>query len=211
MPCLKTFNKTNNAKLAGALISFGASHFILCLIVAEALYDGYSISRNYISELGVGPAALIFNSSTFILGATVFYSAFLLRKSLKDGVLPHLLMTSGIGCMGAALFPYTLGPVHILFSAMAFTSGILAIFTSCRLLASPIKYIYLWLGATSLTAFILFTTGEVFIRFFNAPINLVIGLGGMERMIVYPVLTWALSFGGFLMGSKMSQPFLSTK
>lgn len=204
MPYLGTSNKTNNAKLAGALISFGASYFILCLIVAEALYDGYSISRNYISELGVGSTAFIFNSSTFILGATVSYSAYLLRKSLRNRMLPQFLMISGIGCMGAALFPYTLGPIHILFSVMAFVSGTLAIFTSCRLLTSPLKYIYLWLGAISLSAFILFTIGEFSIRFFGVSLNLVIGLGGMERMIVYPVLIWALSFGGFLYGSKIS-------
>ncbi|MEM0111697.1 MAG: hypothetical protein QXK90_02905, partial [Candidatus Parvarchaeota archaeon] len=76
-------------------------------------------------------------------------------------------------------------------------------FTSCKLLTPPVKYIYLWLGITSLAAFILFTIGEVSIRFFNVSLNLAIGLGGMERMIVYPVLIWALSFGGFLYGSKI--------
>jgi len=202
-PYSGTSNKTNNVKLAGTLISFGASYFVLCLIVAEALHDGYSISRNYISELGVGSTALIFNSSTFILGATIFGGAYLLRKSMKGRILPRLLMTSGIGCMGTALFPYTLGIIHILFSIMAFASGILAIFTSCKLLTPPVKYIYLWLGMTSLAAFILFTIGEVSIRFFNVSLNLAIGLGGMERMIVYPVLIWALSFGGFLYGSEI--------
>jgi hypothetical protein len=31
-----------------------------------------------------------------------------------------------------------------------------------------------------------------------------LGNGGMERMIVYPVLTWGISFGGYLLG--MSHP-----
>ena len=30
-------------------------------------------------------------------------------------------------------------------------------------------------------------------------IYLGLGAGGMERMIVYPVLVWALGFGGYLM------------
>src|SRR5947199_267685 len=32
-----------------------------------------------------------------------------------------------------------------------------------------------------------------------------LGNGGMERMIVYPVLTWGIGFGGYLLGMSHSQ------
>ncbi len=41
----------SNGKVAGMLFFIAATHFVLGLIVAEALYPGYSISNNYISDL----------------------------------------------------------------------------------------------------------------------------------------------------------------
>ena len=64
MRCLKT----SPEKLAGTLIFVGTAQFILFATVAEALYPDYSISNNYISDLGVGPSAPLFNSSVLVLG-----------------------------------------------------------------------------------------------------------------------------------------------
>jgi hypothetical protein len=44
--------KYAHSKVAGALIFVGSAQFIVALTVAEALYPGYSISQNYISDLG---------------------------------------------------------------------------------------------------------------------------------------------------------------
>jgi hypothetical membrane protein len=52
---------------SGALFFIAATQFVLCLIIAEALYPGYSVSNNYISDLGVGPSAIVFNASVFLL------------------------------------------------------------------------------------------------------------------------------------------------
>jgi hypothetical protein len=35
--------------------------------------------------------------------------------------------------------------------------------------------------------------------FFMAGVDLGLGVGGMERMIVYPILMWGAGFGGYLM------------
>lgn len=45
----------SNGKVAGAFIFVAITQFILGVIVSEALYPGYSIANNYISDLGVGP------------------------------------------------------------------------------------------------------------------------------------------------------------
>lgn len=56
-------------KVAGALLFIAASQFVFGLVVAEALYPGYSISLNYVSDLGVGPSSsMIFNTSVFLMG-----------------------------------------------------------------------------------------------------------------------------------------------
>ena len=44
---------SNNKTIAGALLFVGGLQFTLGMIVAEAVYPNYSVSRNYISDLGV--------------------------------------------------------------------------------------------------------------------------------------------------------------
>lgn len=48
------------------------------------------------------------------------------------------------------------------------------------------------LGVIALAAFVL-----LFLQY-----DLGVGRGGMERMLVFPGLVWALGFGGFIMGPK---------
>ena len=48
-------------KVAGMLFFVAATQFVLCLTISEALYPGYSIFGNYISDLGVGPSSIVFN------------------------------------------------------------------------------------------------------------------------------------------------------
>jgi hypothetical membrane protein len=45
----------DHRKVAGALVFIGGSQFVLGMLVAEALYLGYSISQNYISDLELDP------------------------------------------------------------------------------------------------------------------------------------------------------------
>ncbi len=44
--------KLNYGKISGALLFVGSAQFVIALTVAEALYPAYSISQNYISDLG---------------------------------------------------------------------------------------------------------------------------------------------------------------
>ena len=61
----------SNGKVAGTLIFVAVTQFVLGVIVSEALYPGYSISDNYLSDLGVGSSSMIFNSSVFLMGVAV--------------------------------------------------------------------------------------------------------------------------------------------
>ena len=47
----------HNGKTAGILFFIASAQLVLGLIVAEALHPGYSVSGNYISDLGVGPSS----------------------------------------------------------------------------------------------------------------------------------------------------------
>ncbi|MCX8188235.1 MAG: DUF998 domain-containing protein [Nitrososphaeria archaeon] len=193
--------RTASNIIAGTLIFLGSTQFILLTIVAEALYPGYSISENYISDLGVGPSALIFNSSIFVLGVTAVVSVHYLRQFILDRKSFHIaLFLCGVGTMGVGIFPENFGIIHLISALTAFIFGALSAIFSFKIQKRPISYISLILGLFSIIALIFFVVFEYYIYFnFN---YFGLGRGGMERMIVYPVLVWALGFGSYLIGQK---------
>lgn len=177
--------------LAGLLLFVAASVFSVGMIIAEALYPGYSVSQNYISDLGVGPSAWIFNSSVIILGALTIAAAYSARK-VFGRILVILLIVTGAGAMGVGVFTEASGIVHTIVSFTAFLFAGLAAIWTFRLVRPPFAYLSAAFGAISLVALGLFASGTY----------VGLGQGGMERMIVYPVLVWAAGFGGALMAAE---------
>jgi len=184
-------------KVAGALFFVAATQFILILIVSEALYPSYSISDNYISDLGVGPSSMIFNSSVFLLGLLLIIATYFLQRAIREfKVLTMFLVLTAIGAIGVGIFTEDYGLIHPIVSLIAFLfGGLSAIFSvicsyvhKLRLLEMPFSVIAVILGLMSLGALVLLAVG----------MDLGLGVGGMERMIVYPILMWGAGFGGCL-------------
>ena len=178
----------DDTKVAGTLLFLGAVQFLIVLVVAEALYPNYSVSLNYISDLGVGSTALIFNSSVFLLGLLVVAGAYFIREAFKSSFLFIALILTGIGAMMVGLFPETAGVMHTIASLITFLFGGLAAIVSYRVEKPPFSYLSVVLGALGLVGLGLFASGNY----------LSLGVGGMERMIAHPVLLWAVGFGGHL-------------
>ncbi len=179
-------------KIAGLLLIIGGIICILGIIVSEALYPGYSTSRNYISDLGVGPSAFIFNSSLFILGVLILFSAYFIYKAFKTKFFLVLISLAGIGAIGVGVFTEEAGILHGIFSLIVFLFGGLSAIASYKLQKPPLSYLSVILGVVVLLALILFTSGNY----------LALGKGGMERMIAYPALLWGIAFGGYLTGER---------
>ncbi|RLI21979.1 hypothetical protein DRO54_02295 [Candidatus Bathyarchaeota archaeon] len=184
----------NASRLAGILVFIASAQFILAMIISEALYPNYSVSSNYISDLGeiskAGSVAYIFNSSIILLGLLAIVATYLIRHIFDDKPFLACLFLTGIGAMGVGLFPESFKVLHPVFSFIAFFFGALSAISSFRVLKSPFSYLSVFLGLLSLLALALFGMG----------LHLGLGIGGMERMIAYPILLWALGFGGHLIG-----------
>lgn len=178
----------DDTRVAGTLLFLGAVQFLIVLVVAEALYPNYSVSLNYISDLGVGSTALIFNSSVFLLGLLVVAGAYFIREAFKSNFLFITLTLTGIGAMMVGLFPETAGVMHTIASLITFLFGGLAAIVSYKVEKPPFSYLSVVLGALGLVGLGLFASGNY----------LSLGVGGMERMIAHPVLLWAVGFGGHL-------------
>lgn len=182
-------------KTIGTLMLVGAAQSIVCMFAAEALYDGYSVADNYISDLGVGPSALIFNSSVFLFGLMAVTAAYLMWRGVGEGIgakiVASLLLIAGIGAMGFGIFTESAGAIHSVVSAIAFLFGALSAIASFKLEKTPLNIISVIMGLIALIAMVLFITGNF----------LGLGVGGMERMIAYPILLWSVGFGGHLIGT----------
>jgi hypothetical membrane protein len=192
-------------KVAGLLFFVAATQFVIGFTISEALYPGYSVSSNYISDLGVGPSSMIFNSSVFLLGLLLLVGTYFLRQISDFKTVNVLLLLMAIGAMGVGILTKDLPLAHGIVSSMAFFFAGLSAMASFKVLRKPFSLISIVLGAMTLGALALFsigmfTSGSLTSNIANnSNFYLGLGPGGMERMIVYPALMWLAGFGGHLL------------
>jgi hypothetical membrane protein len=193
----------NLLTVSGILFLVGGVQWFLGILAAESWYDGYSSRIDYVSELGIGPTALIYNLSVFILGAFMVLGAFVLHKSTAKRLLPILLTISGIGAMGVGVFPGYMQPMHSIATMLAIMFGAFAAMASYTYQTKPMSIISLILGSMSLILSI------VFIPYLGLPTGSTVTFMGMakgslERWAIDPILAWIIGFGGYLTGSAKS-------
>jgi hypothetical membrane protein len=148
-------------KVAGAIFFIAVTQFTLGLTISEALYPGYSVHDNYISDLGVGPSSIIFNSSVFLLGLLSLVATYFLRHSPNFKIVNTLLLLMAIGAMGVGVFTKDSTVAHGAVSSMAFFFGGLSAITSFKVLKKPLSLISIVLGAMTLGALALFSSGMI--------------------------------------------------
>lgn len=193
--------------MIGVLYFLAGLQFNTLLIVAETQFPGYNVSSNYISDLGPWsrPSAIIFDPSVFTFGVLILIASYLLYKTRDARPAALALMISSIGAMGVGIFPETFFfpstyPVpHVVSALTAFLFGNVGAILMGMQLPSQFRYFSYGLGIMGLGAIVLSHFG-----FF-----LGLGVGGIERMILYPVLAWMMGFGGYFMAS--THPFTARR
>jgi hypothetical membrane protein len=190
----------SDRKLSGILAFIGGVECLVGISVAEELYPSYSVSANFISDLGatcrasctiVQPASVVFNSSVALLGGLAIAASYFIYRSTRRRVLTSFLLLAGVGAVGVGFFPETTGIVHAIVSLVVFLFGGLSAVSSYQVLEVPMNYLSILLGGITLVALALFLTGNYS----------TLGQGGMERMVAYPALLWLVGFGAYLMKS----------
>jgi len=198
MSLLDLFNK-NQYVIAGTLLFLAGFIAIMGIITAEAFYPTvYTTSGNEISDLGgtrppnsiiTQPSAIIFNSTMIVTGIMSLissYCIFLIYRKLLFSI-PFTIF--GIGVLGVGIFPGNIEVLHPIFALTTFISGGVAAITSYKVLKTPFSYISICFGVIALS--FLFFAG------FFIPI---LGSGGTERWIAYPIVMWLTCLGGYLLG-----------
>jgi len=189
-----------SVRTGAALLIFGAAQFIVGMIVVQTQYSGYSLKDNYISDLGGAhsPWALVFDASVILLGLCAIFGALLIWRAFDErpsrGIGLAFLIIAGIGAVGVGVFPETTpvlnGGMHDIVSDVAFIgAGIGLTIVSFAMVEGPhwrlSRPFTLACGLVTLLAIILFSTGYY----------VGLGAGGMERLIVAPILLWAIAEG----------------
>ena len=204
------------ATISGTIFFIAATQFVLCLLIAEATYSGYSVSANYISDLGVGPSAIIFNASVFTLGLLILAATILQRQNHNQKILNIMLLLMAIGAMGVGIFTKDFTLAHGAVSSAAFFFAGLSAIISFKILPKPLSLISIVLGAMTLTALALFSAGIIAsgsmtsTEAYDSNFYLGLGPGGMERMIVYPSIMWLAAFGAHLITKQETQKTIAT-
>jgi hypothetical membrane protein len=188
-----------NLRSPGLWLFVGGAQMLFLVHLAEFLYPGYSVSEKYISHLGVGPTnvRIVFITALLIFGLMAIAAAWLLRDRPVKSRVWIFLGLSGVGAIGVGLFNMDdFSDVHAAFAVMAFIFGNLASIFSYKLVRPPLSWIFVVFGLIGLSAFALFAS-RTYIG---------IGAGGMERMIFYPPMFWALGFGAYLLAEENLAP-----
>lgn len=192
------------ARQAGAVLVVGSLQFILAMIVVQLKYPGYSDLTNYISDLGGAhsPWAVVFNASAIVLGLLTLLAAYLLLAAFNHRLSRTLglgfLAIAGIGAFFVGIFPETStalgGHAHGLFADIAFIASGLALINLPGAMLRDTRWegyraFTFLLGVITLLAIVLFVAGKW------GPL----GAGGMERLVVAPILLWAIVAGVHLL------------
>ena len=194
----------NRLNVAGTLFFIAGTLILLGIVTAEATYPGYSVSQNYISDLGgarngaiMQPAAAILDTTLVVGGLLIITGAYAIHRALDKHVfpsaLPLLISLAGIGSVGVGVFNETFGIVHWLLSGLTFIAGGFAAIAAFSQQKAPFRYFSVILGVIALV----FAVGP-----YIAPAVAFFGVEWAERWVVYPLVLWLIGFGGYLMGAQ---------
>jgi hypothetical membrane protein len=137
---------------------------------------------------------MIFDLSMAAIGTLVIAGSWFVHRIFGRRSVTIPMTVLGIGALGVGIFPGNTGNPHAIFAMVTFVAGGVAAVSAARVTTAPFRLISCLLGMVSLltlTSYVLL--GD------SSPMA-AIGIGGIERWIVYPVILWVIAFGGYLSG-----------
>jgi hypothetical membrane protein len=195
----------SDLRRAGFLLSFAGADFLLVIMVLEAIYPGYSVHHNTISDLlAVGTGTSLIGEPMLFLAAISWIAGayYLFRNTGRTGMM-MLNLLPGAGLLLAVLSPENVNIVlHSAGAVLAFFPGPVAVLLSYRRIRSPFRYYALALGSLSLIGTIIY-----FGAYETSLVQQGLGSGGWERVIVYPLLIWLIGFGSYLLAKSSERRF----
>jgi hypothetical membrane protein len=190
----------SDEKYAGLLLVIAVVLYVCAIFIAESVYPTYSVGQQYVSDLGdwnlAGINAIIFNASSVLYGVLGIAAVYFFHRAFKTRLFPTLLLVSSIGTIALGIVAENISnPIHTAFGFFSMLFGAFAAIASYKFVKSPLSFVFIIMGAVSILSLAAFVVGLGI-----SPTSLGLGLGGIERFVIYPLLLWALSFGAYLIG-----------
>lgn len=179
-------------KYGGLGFATGGIMAMLLTAASEAAYPGFSVRYDAISGLGGAgaPTEVFWDGQLLIVGILWLMDTYILFHGKRKIFSPVAFYLSGTGLMMVALSPWNVYPAsHYLGAQIVFLFGVLSCFAAYGIASGPMRYVSIASGILSLSAYIAGYIGAYS----------VLGPGGLERMIFYPIFLWEICFGGYLL------------
>jgi len=191
--------QTPGTATAGACLFLAGFIALMGIITGEIFYPAdYSTAHSEISDLGstrppeariFQPSATIFNGTMIATGILTLAGAFIAYRTGWDRWSALLLGIVGAGILGVGIFPGNVRIWHGLCAMITFVAGGIAAVVSSRAIVGPFRYLAALLGCITLLSLLGLSV-----------LIPVLGDGGTERWIAFPIIFWLTGLGGYFMG-----------
>jgi hypothetical membrane protein len=202
-----------SVRLGAAVWILAIQFFIAQVVVQSAWTTPFSLTKNYISDLGntacgPDPADLSMyvcspwhawmNASFILLGLTILVGAVLIRGAFRGRMWAaglSLLALAGLGLIAVGLFPENVNmEAHRIGAGSEFVSGNLGLVVLGAAMVQTTRWSTLAVysvasGVVGLLATVLFVSDQY----------LGAGVGGMERLAAYPLPLWLFVSGSYFL------------
>src|SRR5438132_8518421 len=197
-------------RIGGILAIVAAAQWIIGVFIAQAYYPSYSITQNDLSDLGATchnaimptpgsclifqPSSIIWNTVLSLFGILTMAFAYMIYRGLGNRLFSTLVGLFGLGALIAGVVPENVDlTTHGLGALVSFVAGAIAAITVYRVrLEAPsyFRYLSMLFGVISLAGLAIMLSVS-----FATLEGSVIGHGGDERIIVYPLMVWEIILG----------------
>lgn len=182
-------------KSAGTGFAVGGMLAILAITAAAAIYPTYSSRNDAISYLGGAgvPTEVFWDLAVVVVGCLWLWGTFTLFRGSHRKVSPIFFTLAGIGFFLVGLSPWNQSPTtHYIGANFIFLFGSLSAISASSFTSGAMAKLSVFAGLMSLAAYISGYFGSAAL----------LGSGGVERMIFYPILLWSIAFGGYALNTQ---------